>query len=81
MAELMHHTVHGGGGGIRTPVTLTGQTVFKTAGFNRSPTPPRTECLQLEYSLRSFATTNAACTALRHELPPTKVLCSAVHAR
>ena len=30
----------GGGGGIRTPVTLSGQTVFKTAGFNRSPTPP-----------------------------------------
>ena len=36
-------TVHfeaGGGGGIRTPETLTGLTVFKTAGFNRSPTPP-----------------------------------------
>jgi uncharacterized protein (DUF779 family) len=31
---------HGGGGGIRTPETLTGLTVFKTAGFNRSPTPP-----------------------------------------
>ena len=30
----------GGGGGIRTPETLTGLTVFKTAGFNRSPTPP-----------------------------------------
>jgi hypothetical protein len=30
----------GGGGGIRTPVTLSGQTVFKTAGFNHSPTPP-----------------------------------------
>ena len=31
---------YGGGGGIRTPETLTGLTVFKTAGFNRSPTPP-----------------------------------------
>ena len=30
----------GGGGGIRTPETLTGLTVFKTAGFNHSPTPP-----------------------------------------
>jgi hypothetical protein len=31
---------NGGGGGIRTPGTLSGPTVFKTAGFNRSPTPP-----------------------------------------
>ena len=30
----------GGGGGIRTPEALSGLTVFKTAGFNRSPTPP-----------------------------------------
>ena len=30
----------GGGGGIRTPETLSGLTVFKTAGFNHSPTPP-----------------------------------------
>src|SRR5262249_32138136 len=29
----------GGGGGIRTPETLSSLTVFKTAGFNRSPTP------------------------------------------
>ena len=34
------HALNGGGGGIRTPETLTGLTVFKTAGFNRSPTPP-----------------------------------------
>ena len=32
--------MRGGGGGIRTPGTLSGPTVFKTAGFNRSPTPP-----------------------------------------
>ena len=32
--------LYGGGGGIRTPGTLSGPTVFKTAGFNRSPTPP-----------------------------------------
>jgi hypothetical protein len=30
----------GGGGGIRTPETLSGLTVFKTAAFNRSATPP-----------------------------------------
>ena len=30
----------GGEGGIRTPETLTGLTVFKTAGLNRSPTSP-----------------------------------------
>src|SRR5690349_168969 len=33
-------SVYGGGGGIRTHETLSGLTVFKTAGFNRSPTPP-----------------------------------------
>jgi len=31
----------GGGRGIRTPGTLAGTTVFKTAGINRSPIPPR----------------------------------------
>ncbi len=30
----------GGGGGIRTHETLSGLTVFKTAAFNRSATPP-----------------------------------------
>src|ERR1039457_3152252 len=30
----------GGGRGIRTPVRVAPQTVFKTAGFNRSPIPP-----------------------------------------
>src|SRR5208337_828587 len=30
----------GGGRGIRTPEPLSGLTVFKTAGFNRSPIPP-----------------------------------------
>ena len=38
----------GGGGGIRTPETLSSLTVFKTAGFNRSPTPP---LLILTYSV------------------------------
>ena len=33
--------INGGGGGIRTHETLSGLTVFKTAGFNRSPTPPK----------------------------------------
>ena len=40
----------GGGRGIRTPVHLSTQTVFKTAGFNHSPIPPLTklacECVQ-----------------------------------
>src|SRR5208282_3378214 len=31
----------GGGRGIRTPGTLSGTTVFKTAGINRSPIPPQ----------------------------------------
>src|SRR5690348_4523527 len=30
----------GGGGGIRTHEALSSLAVFKTAGFNRSPTPP-----------------------------------------
>ena len=38
----------GGGGGIRTPETLTGLTVFKTAGLNRSPTPPQTNYIPQE---------------------------------
>ena len=33
----------GGGRGIRTPGALSGTTVFKTAGINRSPIPPRQE--------------------------------------
>jgi hypothetical protein len=35
----------GGGRGIRTPGTLSGTAVFKTACFNRSHIPPR-ECYQ-----------------------------------
>ena len=31
----------GGGGGIRTPGTLARSTVFKTAAFNHSATPPQ----------------------------------------
>ena len=34
------HFENGGGGGIRTLVTLAGQTVFETAAFNHSATPP-----------------------------------------
>ena len=34
----------GGGGGIRTHETLSGLTVFKTAAFNRSATPPELVC-------------------------------------
>src|SRR5579864_3860587 len=35
---------YGGGGGIRTHETLSGLTVFKTAGVNRFPTPPGFDC-------------------------------------
>jgi integrase len=35
----------GGGGGIRTHETLSGLTVFKTAAFNRSATPPKIKSL------------------------------------
>ena len=38
--EALYRTVQSGEGGIRTPETLSGLTVFKTAGFNHSPTPP-----------------------------------------
>jgi hypothetical protein len=34
-------SLNGGGRGIRTPVTLSGKAVFKTACFNRSHIPPR----------------------------------------
>jgi hypothetical protein len=36
-----YSTMRAGGIWIRTPGTLSGTTVFKTAGFNRSPIPPR----------------------------------------
>jgi hypothetical protein len=35
------YRLYGGGRGIRTPVTLSGKAVFKTACFNRSHIPPR----------------------------------------
>ena len=38
--DLPDRNLNGGGRGIRTPGTLAGTTVFKTAGFNRSPIPP-----------------------------------------
>ena len=36
----LYNLFNGGGGGIRTPETLSGLTVFKTAAFNHSATPP-----------------------------------------
>ena len=36
----------GGGGGIRTPGTVSGTAVFKTAAFNRSATPPEFQCIR-----------------------------------
>src|SRR5580692_2556175 len=38
--EAVNPILAGGGGGIRTHETLSGLTVFKTAGVNRFPTPP-----------------------------------------
>ncbi len=35
-----HLMWNGGGGGIRTHEALSGLTVFKTAAFNHSATPP-----------------------------------------
>ena len=40
VASRTASSVRGGGGGIRTHETLSGLTVFKTAGVNRFPTPP-----------------------------------------
>jgi hypothetical protein len=40
MAGSPNTVKDGGGGGIRTPETLSGLTVFKTAAFNLSATPP-----------------------------------------
>jgi DNA-binding LacI/PurR family transcriptional regulator len=40
---LEYKGLDGGERGIRTPDTLSGITVFKTAGFNRSPSSPRVE--------------------------------------
>jgi hypothetical protein len=40
--------LNGGGRGIRTPVTLSGKAVFKTACFNRSHIPPY-EPLRIDY--------------------------------
>ncbi len=36
----MNHMVDGGGGGIRTPVPIAREAVFKTARFIHSRTPP-----------------------------------------
>jgi hypothetical protein len=47
--------VIGGGRGIRTPGTLSGTTVFKTAGINRSPIPPREGIPQ--FTATAFTTT------------------------
>jgi hypothetical protein len=41
MARDGWRLAHGGGRGIRTPGTLSGTTVFKTAGINHSPIPPQ----------------------------------------
>ncbi len=38
--------ISGGGGGIRTPETPEGLTVFKTVAINHSATPPRATCPQ-----------------------------------
>ncbi len=44
---------HGGGGGIRTHGRVTPTTVFKTAAFNRSATPPARATMLPEPSLKN----------------------------
>ena len=44
------YRVGGGGRGIRTPGTLSGTAVFKTACFNRSHIPPRVVGYYLPYN-------------------------------
>ena len=47
---LKINKLYGGGRGIRTPVRVSPQTVFKTAGFNHSPIPPsRSYLISLVY--------------------------------
>lgn len=46
VSDPTHGLRYGGGGGIRTPETLSGLTVFKTACFSLSHTPPlRKHCI------------------------------------
>src|SRR5579863_993195 len=58
----MRAELYGGGRGIRTPGTLSGTTVFKTAGINRSPIPPHFhEGISLVY-LNEISTLREACS-------------------
>ena len=41
----------GGGGGIRTPGTLSRSTVFKTAAIDHSATPPATDSLKHVFAI------------------------------
>ena len=50
---LKINRLSGGEGGIRTPGTLSGTAVFKTACFNRSHTSPRECCQQFTSSRES----------------------------
>src|SRR5579859_1015966 len=75
----------GGGGGIRTPETLSSLTVFKTAGFNRSPTPP---LLILAYSARKQQScdnqktlVSAQATATLSPKCPTLIICQETYKR
>ena len=54
------YRLYGGGRGIRTPVTLSGKAVFKTACFNRSHIPPRVQdtCETYDTTLASHPPTS-----------------------
>ena len=58
----------GGGRGIRTPGTLSGTTVFKTAGINHSPIPPRWGAtVAIVYRMAAFDMDEEA-AGLRHQV-------------
>ena len=60
-----HRELHGGGRGIRTPGTLSGTAVFKTARFNRSRIPPHELRIAWGGCRRSHVSWKAICTSVR----------------
>src|SRR5882672_11833384 len=57
----------GGGRGIRTPGTLSGTAVFKTACFNHSHIPPREDCSQFISTCERNGLSGISLAAYNHE--------------